>query len=161
MSTCFPIRLPSGLGIFSVARAPSEVPVSNLTYQTNGVNGPVQIDISVAVSNIYIVSGVNLDQIVSVNWYPARRDQIAFNMLPWRTYSPVSGQATFGIIVTNNFTYDYQRGGSISFRLTDQSTIAVPAETYFTWPWSFNPVVQPLQGWDTGAIDGCGRRALN
>jgi len=151
---CFPIEHPSGLIITSITRSQSEPPASNLTYQSNGINRPIQIDISVATSNLYIVTGSNLNQIQSVNWYPAKRDQIKFNMVPWRTYLPVSIQATFGIIVTNNFTFDYQRGGSISFRLLDSSTLSIPAETYFSWPWSFNPVVEPLQGWDTGWVEG-------
>jgi hypothetical protein len=34
------------------------------------------------------------------------------------------------IMVTDNYLYDYDRGGHISFRLDDDTTITAPVKTY-------------------------------
>jgi len=117
---------------------------------------PIPIDISTGTYNMYIVSGRNLNKIVSVNWYPAKQGLIIFKMIPWQTYRPARDQATFGITVLDQETFDYQRGGSVTFRLASGFTSSLPAHTYASWPWLFNPADTPLQGWDTGYSEGGG-----
>ena len=143
----FPLILPNNIEITSISRTQTAV---NTCFAPNPA-APIPIDISTGTYNMYIVTGLNLNKIVSATWFPAKRSQIVFKMVPWQTYSPASGDATFGIIVQDQETFDYQRGGNISFRDKDGNTVSIPAATFASYPWLFNPTEIPLQGWDTGA----------
>ena len=149
----FPIKLPGGIEICSISR--TQVACDPCCEQPQ-VSIPVPIDISTGACNMYIVTGHNLNRIVSVEWFPAWKTRINFKMIPRQTYIPVNGNATFGIIVQDQQTYDAQRGGTITFRNAAKDTVSVPAATFSTWPWLFNPTQIPLQGWDTGYTEGPG-----
>lgn len=143
---------------------PGDIEITSVTRTGTAINGyaqcrpflPVPIDISVGAYNIYVVTGANLDKISSVHWYPALQSHIVFKMHPWQTYTSHANEATFGILIQDQESYDYQRGGNISFRISTGESVNVPAATFSTYPWLFNPVESPLQGWDTGAQDNGG-----
>lgn len=148
----YPICLPDDVEIHHITRAEA------CPNTCDGFNpcGPIPIDITTSSCNVYIACGINLHKIVSATWYPAHRSQIIFKMLPWQVYSPVSGDATFGILIQDQETYDHQRGGVISFRVASGKTASIPAFTFSSYPWLFHPTEIPLQGWDTGFNEGGG-----
>ena len=148
----YPVYLPNDVEITYIARTVTP------DYNSLKVNPrtALPIDISTGSSNVYIVTGRNLDKIISVNWYPAIQTNTVFKMIAWHTYNDEFTQAMFGISVLDQNTFDFQRGGSISFRDAIGNSVAVPAATFSTYPWLFNPQQIPLQGWDTGAQDNGG-----
>lgn len=148
----YPLILPDSVKINKITRITSPI---NSCFMEN-YEAPVPIDLSIGSMNMYVVYGENLNKIISVNWYPAIQTHIIFKMVPWTNYPFAANEATFGICILDQQTYDYQRGGTITFRLATGYTGSVPAATFSTYPWTFNPVQSPLQGWDTGAQDNGG-----
>lgn len=150
----YPIIISEDVKITSIVRM--QGPATCNTFAVPTPNSPVPIDISTSSINTYLVTGLNLNQIISANWYPASADLIVFKMVPWQTYSPVNGQAIFGIRILTQETFDYQRSGAITFKLANGLSGSIPAATFSSWPWLFNPADTPLQGWDTGDQTGGG-----
>lgn len=148
----YPLKLPGGIEICSISRT---MAAAETCFAYNPC-APIPIDISTGSCNMYIVTGTNLDKVEMVNWYPSWKNRIVFKMVPWQTYCPASSNATFGIIVQDQETYDCQRGGTITFRNAGGKTVSIPAATFASYPWLFSPTQIPLQGWDTGWQEGPG-----
>lgn len=91
-------------------------------------SGKAAIIITSGVPSYFLVKGSNLQDIVSVNWYPKNPASVQFTV---RNIICIDNtQATFMVQVTDNFLDISDRGGKISFRLTNGSTLAVPVITY-------------------------------
>lgn len=90
---------------------------------------------------------MDLDRIIDVNWYPKRLTSVKFKMRGIILLDNTLG--TFMIQVTNNYYYNYDRGGHVCFRLDDNTTLALPVKTYGRV--SVGPLWQaPEQGLITG-----------
>lgn len=90
--------------------------------------GTVAIVITSGIPSFFKVTGSDLDQIVSVNWYPANPASVKFETRNMILVDNTTG--TFMIMVTDNYLYNYDRGGHISFRLTDGTTLTSPVKTF-------------------------------
>lgn len=109
--------------------------------------GIVGIVITNGVPSYFEVTGSDLNRIISVNWYPENVASVKFNMRNMILIDNTRG--TFMVMVTDNFLYDYDRAGHISFRLDDETTITLPVRTYGRV--SVGPLWQsPEQGLITG-----------
>ena len=86
------------------------------------------IVITNGIPSFFKITGANLDRIVSVNWYPKVLNSVQFEMRNVILLDNNTG--TFMIMVTDNFLYDYNRGGHVSFQLDDRSVLTLPAITY-------------------------------
>jgi len=109
--------------------------------------GIVGIVITNGVPSYFKVTGSELDKIVSVNWYPENAASVKFTTRNMILVDNTLG--TFMVMVTDNFLYDYDRGGHISFRLDDGTTLTAPVKTYGRV--SVGPLWQPA---DQGLITG-------
>lgn len=127
-----------------------------MTTVITGVNGLpsspyngsnlVGIAITSGIPSFFQVTGSNLDKIVSVNWYPENPASLEFKTRQIILVDNTSG--TFMIQVTNNFLDTTDRGGRISFRLDDGSTLRFPVKTY--GPVSIGPLwLNPYDGINT------------
>lgn len=90
--------------------------------------GIVGVLITSGFPSYFKVSGVNLDQIVSVNWYPKKPGSVDFSVRPLVLVDSTEG--TFMIRVEDNHLDDRDRGGHISFALADGTTIPFSVKTY-------------------------------
>jgi hypothetical protein len=90
--------------------------------------GTVGIIITNGVPNYFNVVGANLDNIVSVTWYPINPSSLKFTTRQFLLVS--STQGTFGITVLDNYLNDCNRGGYISFLLNDGTNLVFPVITY-------------------------------
>lgn len=113
-------------------------------YQGMGVVG---IIITSGVSSYFRLSGTNLDHIDNITWYPKSPGSVEFVTRELILVNPNMG--TFMIKVTNNFLYNYDRGGRLSIRLDTGETITFPVITY--GPVSYQALWQsPYEGLITG-----------
>lgn len=110
-------------------------------------SGLVGIVITNGVPTFLKVTGSELDRIVSVNWYPENPASVKFNTRGMILIDDTLG--TFMIMVTDNFLYDNNRAGHISFRLDDGTTLTAPVKTFGRV--SVGPLWQPA---DQGLITG-------
>jgi hypothetical protein len=109
--------------------------------------GTLGIVITPNVPSYFEVQGVGINDITHVAWYPLNPESVEFETR--QLICVDSTKATFMIRVTNNFLSVEDRGGRISFRLADGSTISYPVKTY--GPVSYSPLWQsPYQGINTG-----------
>lgn len=93
------------------------------------------------------VTGSDLDRIISVDWYPENPASVKFTKRNMILIDDTLG--TFMVMVTDNYFYDYNRGGHISFRLDNGTVITRPVITYGRV--SVGPLWQaPDQGLITG-----------
>lgn len=90
--------------------------------------GIVGIIITNGIPTFVKVEGSDLDRIVSVNWYPERVASVQFQKRDMILIDNTLG--TFMIMVTDNYLYDTDRGGHISFRLDDGTTLTAPVKTF-------------------------------
>lgn len=116
----------------------------NCPYNGTGIVG---IAITNGVPNYFKVTGSNLDRIVSVNWYPENPASVKFTMRNMILIDNTVG--TFMVMINDNFLFDNDRGGHISFRLNDNTTLTASVRTYGRV--SIGPLFQfPDQGLITG-----------
>lgn len=112
-----------------------------------GGTGFVCIVITSGVPSYFKVEGIDLHRIIDVDWYPKHLSSVKFKDRGMILLNDQLG--TFMIQVTNNYYYNYDRGGNVVFRLDDDTTLALPAKTY--GPVSIGPLWQaPEQGLITG-----------
>lgn len=90
--------------------------------------GIVGIVITSGIPSFFKVIGSDLNRIVSVNWYPENVASVKFKMRNMILIDNTLG--TFMVQVTDNYLYDNDRGGHISFRLDDGTVLTAPAKTY-------------------------------
>jgi hypothetical protein len=110
-------------------------------------SGLVGIVITNGIPTFFKVTGSNLDRIVSVNWYPEHAATVQFKKRDMILVDNTTG--TFMIMVTDNYLYDTDRGGHISFRLDDGTTLTSPVKTFGRI--SVSPLwTSPDQGLNTG-----------
>lgn len=107
----------------------------------------VGIVITNGIPSFFRVIGSNLDDIVSVNWYPANPASVLFEVQQLMLLDHTEG--TFMIRVSNNYLDTDNRGGKLSFQLKDGSVISMPVITY--GPVSVGPLWQSP---NTGLITG-------
>lgn len=109
--------------------------------------GIVGIVITNGVPSYFKVVGSELDKIVSVAWYPENPDTVKFTTRNMILIDDTMG--TFMVQVLDNYLYDFDRAGHISFRLEDGTTLTAPVKTYGRV--SVGPLWQPAdQGLSTG-----------
>ena len=90
--------------------------------------GIVGIVITSGIPSFFKVIGSDLDRIVSVNWYPKNVASVKFKMRNMILIDNTIG--TFMVQVTDNYLYDNDRAGHISFRLDDGTVLTAPVKTY-------------------------------
>lgn len=91
-------------------------------------SGLVTIIITNGVPSYFKVIGSNLDRITSVDWYPKNPASVQFQTRGMILLDNTTG--TFMIMVTNNYLFDTDRAGHVSFRLDDGSVLTAPVKTY-------------------------------
>jgi hypothetical protein len=121
--------------------------VRTLPYSPYNNTGVVGIIITSGLPTYFQVSGINLDGIVSVNWYPKNPSSLQFKTRQMILVDDTLG--TFMIQVTDNYLSTVDRAGFISFRISDDTNIVWPVKTY--GPVSGGPLWQaPDSGLSTG-----------
>ncbi len=109
--------------------------------------GIVGVVITSGIPSFFRLTGVNLDGITSVRWFPKNPGSVQFEMRELVLVDDTEG--TFMVRVTNNFLDIRDRAGIISFSLDDGTTLSAPVRTY--GPVSVGPLWQaPGQGLITG-----------
>lgn len=109
--------------------------------------GTVGIVITPNVPSFFKVVGTELQNIVSVNWYPENPASVMFETRGLVLVDNTTG--TFMFKVIDNYLSDSNRAGRVSFTLNDGTTIAFPVKTY--GPVSYQPLWQsPYNGLNTG-----------
>lgn len=107
----------------------------------------VGVVITSGVPSYFKVSGNELDNIVSVNWYPKNPNSVLFETRELILIDDNEG--TFMIKVLDNYLNINDRAGHISFRLLNDTTLTFPVITY--GPVSATPLwTPPSQGLITG-----------
>lgn len=107
----------------------------------------VGVAVTSGVTCYYRVEGVDLNNIVSVRWYPKNPSSLEFSMRELILVDNTVG--TFMIKVENNFLDTTDRAGHISFALDTGETLTFPVKTY--GPVSVGPLwTAPGQGLITG-----------
>jgi len=105
------------------------------------------IIITSGVPSYFKVCGEHLENIVSVNWYPARHSSVKFEMRQLVLVDCHIG--TFMVKVIDNQLDTCDRAGSLIFKLADGTNIPYPVKTY--GPVSAGPLWHsPQQGLITG-----------
>jgi hypothetical protein len=90
--------------------------------------GTVGIIITSGVPSYFKLTGSELGDITSVTWYPMHPSSVKFEMRGLILVDDTTG--TFMVRVTDNYLYNTDRGGHISFRLSDGTTLTSPVKTY-------------------------------
>ncbi len=107
----------------------------------------VGIVITSGIPSYFRLTGANLDRIVSIHWYPENPATVLVEDRQLILVSPTEG--TFMIRVLDNYLNKKDRGGKLSFRLDDGTTLHFPVKTY--GPVAVGPLWQPSQeGLQTG-----------
>ena len=110
-------------------------------------SGLVGIIITSGVPSYFKITGSNLQRIVSINWYP--KNPVSVLQESSNITLLDNTQGTFMIRVLNNYLNINDRGGHISFRLDDGTTLQAPVKTY--GPISVGPLwTAPGDGLITG-----------
>ncbi len=110
-------------------------------------SGLVGVIITSGVACYFKVTGANLQRIVSVKWYPRNPASVLQESSGMTLLDNTQG--TFMVRVLNNYLDINDRGGHISFRLDDGTTLQAPVKTY--GPISVTPLwTAPNQGLITG-----------
>ena len=113
-------------------------------FNNTGVAGIV---ITSGVPSYFRLSGADLNNIVSVNWFPENPSSVLFRMRQLILVDNTVG--TFMVQVLDNYLDITNRGGYLSFRLPDKTNLVVPVTTY--GPVSATPLwTAPNQGLITG-----------
>lgn len=107
----------------------------------------VPVIITSGVPSNYELTGSALDQIESVNWYPANPGTVKFRVRNLVLVDHTRG--TFIIEVIDNYLDTSDRKGRIGFTLVNGSSISYPVQTI--GPVSAMPLwIAPAQGLITG-----------
>jgi len=126
------------------------VTIASITSLPSGpYNGSniVGVIITSGVPSYFKIQGSNLDRIVSVNWYPRNAASVLQESRNIILVDNTIG--TFMIRVLDNYLDINDRGGHISFRLDDGTTLQAPVKTY--GPISLMPLWSaPSAGLNTG-----------
>lgn len=103
---------------------------SILTLPNGPFNGSrtVGIIITSGVPTYLKVTGTDLNRIVDVNWYPEKPGTVLFEKRNLILVDNTIG--TCMITVTNNYLYDYDRGGRLIFKIDNGRSITVPVRTF-------------------------------
>ena len=110
----------------------------------------VALIITDAVSSYYKLSGVNLDQITNVSWYPKDPRSVKFEVRQLILADNTNTVGTFMIRIIDNYLDICDRAGKISFRLQDGTNITFPVTTL--GPASIGRLWHsPYEGLDTGS----------
>jgi hypothetical protein len=110
-------------------------------------SGLAPIVITNNIPSYFKITGVDLDQIKSFNWYPEQAASVSFETRQLILLSKTEG--TFMVKVLNNYLDTDDRGGRLSFQLENGTTLCVPVITY--GPVSVGPLQQsPNSGLITG-----------
>ncbi len=88
----------------------------------------VGIVITSGIPSYFKLSGVELDRIVSVQWYPKNPASVLFKMRQIILLDSTVG--TFMVQVLDNYLDACDRGGYLSFTLIDSSVLTFPVKTY-------------------------------
>lgn len=109
--------------------------------------GLVAIVITSSIPSYFRLTGVDLDRIVSVRWFPKHPGTVDFETRQVILVDNTEG--TFMIKVLNNFLDTNDRAGRIIFTLDDETTLSAPVITY--GPVSVGPLwTPPNAGINTG-----------
>lgn len=109
--------------------------------------GIVGIVITSGIPSYFKLTGSDLNQIISVNWYPKNPASVIFEMRQLILVDNTYG--TFMVRVIDNLLNTNDRGGHISFQLRDGTTLTAPVTTY--GPVSVGPLwTAPSSGLQTG-----------
>lgn len=97
---------------------------------TSPYNGTeyVGVVITSGVPSYFMVSGVHLNRIRSVNWLPKNPATVQFQMRNMILIDETKG--TFMVQVTDNYLDTTDRAGKIIFTLDDNTTLHAPVKTY-------------------------------
>lgn len=109
--------------------------------------GFVGIVITSGVPSYFKLSGTELNNIVSVRWFPENPSSVVFEMRELILVDSTTG--TFMVRVIDNLLDIRDRGGRISFQLRDGSVFSAPVKTY--GPVSVGPLWNAP---DSGLITG-------
>jgi hypothetical protein len=107
------------------------VTIASITSLPSGpYNGSniVGVIITSGVPSYFKIQGSNLDRITSVNWYPRNAASVLQESRNIILVDNTIG--TFMIRVLDNYLDISDRGGHISFRLDDGTTLQAPVKTY-------------------------------
>lgn len=109
--------------------------------------GILNIIITSGVPSYFKITGNGLSDIMHVDWYPRNPASLMFESRQLILVNDSLG--TFMFRVADNYLDTQDRGGHVSFRLRDNTTIQYPVVTY--GPVSVGPLwVAPSQGMITG-----------
>jgi hypothetical protein len=114
-----PIIIPPQTTIASINAMPYS------PYNGRGIAG---IIITNGCPSYFMITGANLDRIVSVNWYPKNAASVQFTTRQLILVDNTLG--TFMVMVTDNYYNVIDRAGHLSFRLVDGTTLTYPVVTY-------------------------------
>lgn len=107
----------------------------------------VGIVITTGVTSFFKITGSNLNELVSVDWYPKNPSSVLQQSSKINLISPT--EASFSIQVLNNYLDNRDRGGVLSFRQLGGTTLSLPVKNF--GPISFMPLwMAPDQGLITG-----------
>jgi hypothetical protein len=87
----------------------------------------VALIITSSVPSYYRIRGIDLHEIVQVDWYPENPTTVEFQTRQVVLIDNTEG--TFMIRVTDNFLDITDRKGKLSFRLQNGTTLAFPVQT--------------------------------
>lgn len=94
-------------------------------FNGTGIAGVI---ITSGVPSFFRLTGSELQRIVSVQWYPKNPGSVLFEMRQLILLDNTEG--TFMVQVLNNYLDTRNRGGHLSFRLDDGTTLTTPVKTY-------------------------------
>lgn len=113
-------------------------------YENSGFVGIV---ITSGIPSYFRITGSGLDQIVDINWFPENPSSVIFETRQLILVDNTVG--TFMVRVIDNLLDNANRGGKLSFRLSNGSTLSALVKTY--GPVSAGPLwVPPSEGLITG-----------
>lgn len=110
-------------------------------------SGLVAIVITSGIPSYFRVTGLNLENIISVNWFPENNKTLDFEIRQLTLVDTTEG--VFMIRVLDNHLTTEDRGGVLSFKISDGTSINYPVTTY--GPVSSGPLWTPPT---TGLITG-------
>lgn len=109
----------------------------------------VALVITSSVPSYYKMTGIGLDRIVHIDWYPSDPGSVVFDVRQFIASDDTYTSGTFMIKVLDNYLNADDRGGRISARLDDGTTISFPVKTL--GPVSTGRLWQsPYEGLSTG-----------
>lgn len=110
-------------------------------------SGLVGIVITSGIPSYFRLTGSDLDQITNIQWFPKNPASVVFEVRQLILVDNTTG--TFMVRVIDNLLNTNDRGGRLSFRLVDGTTLSAPVITY--GPVSVGPLwTAPSQGLITG-----------